>query len=70
MWEPTPISFVDKGFTPVGIPPVHGALTHSLQYLGRPQLLSKCVFYVLHWILYFLPEGRGESVLNMRRGEE
>ena len=28
------------------------------------------VFYVLHWILYFLPGGRGKSVPNMRRGEE
>ena len=33
-------------------------------------LLSKRVFYVLHWILYFLPGGKGESVPNMRRGEE
>ena len=43
----------------------YSAFQHTLSHL-----LSKRVFYVLHWILYFLPEGRGESVPNMRRGEE
>ena len=27
-------------------------------------------YILIYWILYFLPEGRGESVPNMRRGEE
>ena len=38
------------------------------RYTTGYMVLSKRVFYVLHWILYFLPEGRGESVPSMRRG--